>query len=476
MRNKNPSMRQILAIFAFILSQGAITELWGQSTPPVTTTPTPSLVSPPNLPIKATPIKVNISPASKNKNPTKKDDLFLEPVIIQGHQISKALGFRIPQYGVYVAGPDHYAEPIPFQLDEVNEDGDYVLYNSKFFMPMQDNGIFDPNDEIALRGSDIGKRDPLIKWREKPFVYFEVTVLNTLNHQEGTFYIGVFKEQTPPRSKEMLLTYDHEQGIVETSKYIFKFNPKNHVLMDYVYIKSPNDPNKKEKVIENSEFFLIADIKYFFTLKISSKDVITKLNFWKIGPIRLIANVSFFFRLMQMNFDIEMYTEISLFENAVALPTILNSPMDAKSLFRKGSGFYYGLKLSNPEQPWKMNTNITRLSGVDEQKNSPRSLFAKVKDGFILTGSRKNIGFFLEFKPSVSLIKEQAEPFLHYMDNPREWVKARNTNIGIFMDTSNLGEGDYLMDVFMFFDNRNILPQNRAKMVVTEVFVHPWSR
>ncbi len=405
--------------------------------------------------------------------PAESEPVFVQPLLIKGRKIAKVLGFQIQQYGVFVAGKDHFAKPIPFQIDEINDNEDYVLDQSDHFAPMKDNGIFDPNDELVIRGTDLGKKDPLLQWKKKPFMYFEVAITNASTFKKGTIYIGIFKENKPTLSDQKLLTYDHKKGLISTSKYDFKFNPNNHILMDYVYLKEEGKPGRK-KVIENSGFTFIADIKYFFTLKVSSKDLITRLNYWKVGPVRCIAQVSFFFRLLSMDIDIEMYTEVSLFENAVSLPTILNSPVDAKSLFREGSGFYYGLKLADPIDDWKFDTNLLPLKTIKDQKWSNRSTYSILKEGFWLTGNRNNLELFLELKPSTSLIKEKTEPFLHFKDTPRDFLKGSNTNIGIFMDTSNLNEGDYMINVFMFFDTKYKIPKNRGKMIVSGIYTHHW--
>ena len=293
---------------------------------------------------------------------------FPQPVIIKGSKIRKALGFRVSQYGVFVAGKDHYAEPIPFQIDEVNKIGDYVLPKSNGLPPMFDNGIFDDNDELVVRGSDLKKRDPLIRWKSKPSFFFEIIIRNATSKEELAVYLSVDRKKAPQKHPAKLLTYDHKKGIIETSKYRFKFNPKNHMVMDYIYIKDDNSKEKWQRIIDKSQFIFYADIKYFFEIELTANDLITKLNYWKIGPVRVIAQVSFFFRLLSMDIDIEMYTEISMFENAISLPAVLNSPINAKTLFRKGSGFYYGLKFTNGLKEWSLNTNFKKLRSFKKQE------------------------------------------------------------------------------------------------------------
>ncbi len=404
------------------------------------------------------------------KSDVKKVDIstdgFPQPVIIKGSKIRKALGFRVSQYGVFVAGKNHYAEPIPFQIDEVNKIGDYVLPKSNGLPPMFDNGIFDDNDELVVRGTDLRKRDPLIRWKNKPSFFFEIIIRNSTSKEELALYLSVDREKSPPKHPARLLSYDHKKGIIETSKYRFKFNPKNHMVMDYIYIKDENNKEKWQRVIDRSQFIFYADIKYFFEIELTSNDLITKLNYWKIGPVRIIAQVSFFFRLLSMDIDIEMYTEISMFENAISLPAVLNSPIDAKKLFRKGSGFYYGLKFTNGLKEWKFNTNFKKLSSLKSQE-SVGDISDIVKEGYWIQGKRDNWEFFMEFKPSVNLLVNKAVPFLHLGGKPREWLKRHDTNIGIFMDTSGLKEGDYTIAVVMYFDNRLI--QKISPLLVNKV-------
>ena len=53
------------------------------------------------------------------------------PVVITGYKVKYATRFPIPSYRLFRTAKDGSAVAIPFQIDEINEWGDYVLDRGK---------------------------------------------------------------------------------------------------------------------------------------------------------------------------------------------------------------------------------------------------------------------------------------------------------------------------------------------------------
>lgn len=95
----------------------------------------------------------------------------LDPVIVKGAQLERLLGKPIDLLEVYAVHEDEWGL-IPFQVDELNSEGKYVV---------SEDGLLDANDELVVMVSDLGPRTEAadVKAREaagnKDFYALQVT-------------------------------------------------------------------------------------------------------------------------------------------------------------------------------------------------------------------------------------------------------------------------------------------------------------
>lgn len=405
-----------------------------------------------------------ISAAPKEKSPASSGSitiskpfprLFQGPVVLRGSDIKPAINFKLEQYGLYKIGPDGFAVPISFQIDE-KKNGDYIMTQSSGKkLPRTDTGKFDIDDEICFRGRDIGPATYDVKWKTKPSLFWQIIFRNETTKLEGSVLLAVFMRGKPDINNYKALTFDHQRGVIDTNTFVLKFNPKNHILFDSLSVRDADNPGVLHTIFNDSAFMFIGKIRFFFNVYVTEKDLRTELDFWKSGPIRWIGRINIFFKLMGMNLDINMYTELAAFEDAIALPTTMNFPMDAKSMFAKGSGIYYGLKFKKQLRDWKQQTTMVKFTSIGDQSVGMRTVQEKIKDGFWLNANRDEMRFQLKMLICENLVKDGAEPLLHAETNPRDWLEDLNTNVGLFLSTEQLGEGSYKMSFYMRMGNRD---------------------
>ena len=77
--------------------------------------------------------------------------LFSEPIVLTGAMFPKLLGKPIDQIRII----DHTGNAIPFQIDEVTPDNEYVCPMGK--EPNSGNGKLDAADEIVFLRDDAGE-------------------------------------------------------------------------------------------------------------------------------------------------------------------------------------------------------------------------------------------------------------------------------------------------------------------------------
>lgn len=386
--------------------------------------------------------------AADNTNSTSMEQglMGVEPIILKGSKVRTVLGFATERYRMYVPLENGKLRPIPFQIDEIVHDR-YVLDGNS----SKDNGKFDKDDELAFRGVDVAslslKRKAVV-WQQKPSLYWHIDVKNLDTSAKGFVILAVYnKEMPPPITLTPRIHYNAAQSRVETPSFHLRFNKKNKILFDSLKVRDGNNAAIMHEVFNNSYFLFNADIKYLAQIQITSDDLVTELESWKTGPVRWLARVNFFFKMAAVSLNMSMYTEISVSESSISLPTVLESPVDAKSVFNAGSGFYYGLHLAKPHGAWTAATSMEPLLALKKQTRTEMSAEQIEKEGFWISETRNALAFFFKINLGKNLIKRKAETFMQKDRHARGWLKGVKTNVGMFLDTSEIGEGVYKLNV-----------------------------
>ncbi len=395
------------------------------------------------------------------------------PVIIQGFKVRQASRYPIQAYRLF-RSDNGVATPIPFQIDEINQYGDYVLDKGQEVTKNDGNGIFDLQDELVFMGDDVGAISPPKKWPQnnRPNLIFEVRQTFKENPKDpkpktGAVYLGVYFRKPPPLSKKKYVVFDHKNGAVKTSRYLYKFDKKNYLVVNSVDMYSRDKNIEKIPLIDTSTFYLKADLKYFLTFEIHHKDIQSYLEAYKVGPIRSIVRVTFFYRFLKINFELGMYTELSLFSNSVVLPAIMYNPLESEKNLNDGSGFYYGFATTDRPGEYNVETNIPDYNKYIGDKGL-FNLFSKKPDidnRYWLSMTGKDRMMFFEVIPSKEMLKVGNIPYL-YRENlsaaelsaSRKNNKARPlgkspVNLGVYFDLTKFNKGEHRISFRLFFDN-----------------------
>jgi len=394
------------------------------------------------------------------------------PVIVAGFKIRQAARYPIQAYRLF-RSDNGVATSIPFQIDEINQYGDYVLDQGQEVTKNDGNGIFDLQDELAFMGDDVGMVSTPKSWPkgQKPNLIFEIRQTfkdSTPKLKPGAVYLGVYFRKPPPLSKKKYVVFDQLNGAVKTSRYLYSFDKKNYLVVNSVDMYSRSKEPQKIPLIDSSTFYLKADLKYFLTFEIHHKDIQSYLEAYKVGPIRSIVRVTFFYRFLKINFELGMYTELSLFSNSVVLPAIMYNPLDSETNLNDGSGFYYGFATSDNPSTYDIKTNIPDYNKYIGNK-SLFDMFSKkpkVESRYWLSMTSKDRMMFFEVIPSKDMLKHDNIPYL-YRENTsskelrasRENTKAQPlgkspVNLGVYFDLTKFNKGEHRISFRLFFDNQ----------------------
>ena len=390
------------------------------------------------------------------------------PIIIKAKDIPRAARYPTRFYRLYRSSHTGEATPIRFQIDEVNELGDFVLDKGKKPNNNTSNGYFDNLDELSLMGDDVGPIVKPKKWPEnkKPHLLFEITLKNdgksVSDYNSGAVYLGIFFSSPPPLAKDKYVVFDLANDVVRTSRYEYFFDKKNYLVVKNIDMM--DSKKERKRMVDSSTFFMKADLKYFLTVDANHRSVNSNLEAYKIGPVRTIVRVNFFYSFMSLNFEVGMYTEVSFFSNSVILPAVIYNPIDGVKNLNDGSGFYYGFALNRSPDEFNFSTNMEEafskkvgLFSLLERKQKHKTFWAS------LIG--KDSMMYVELRPSQSMLKEENVPFVFIDKKSSDQLQGRDNNkalplgqspvnMALYFDLTRFSKGEHLMAFQLFFENK----------------------
>ena len=359
------------------------------------------------------------------------------PIILPARIIRAVQYHPINMYRVFRTGPDGSAIPIPFQIDERDHYGDFILPKGKNPNTQFSNGIFDGIDELSIMGNDVGPVKQPTKWAfKKPAILYQL--LLTKGKQRGAIYVGAYFTSPPPLSPARYVSFNLRNAEIRTSKYRYLFDNDNYLVVRGVDILSKKAP--VQSLLESSTFYLKTDFKYFITLEINQGDISSELDAYMVGPIRAIARVNFNYSVLKLNFDLGMYTEVSFFSNSVILPAIIDNPLDGPKTLNEGSEFYYGFNLRQNPKNLTIETNMPayRQKSFFDFLNSKKNVS---KDKYWVTAKTDDYMVYLEMIPSKQMQADGAIPSFFLEQTDTEVINKRSR------DPAPLGEARVNMAV-----------------------------
>lgn len=396
------------------------------------------------------------------------------PIIIQAKKLKDISDYPIRNYRLYRLGQAGEAVPIPFQIDEVNKIGDYVLNEGPQNNLKTADGIFSELDELSFMGDDVGDIGAPKKWPDNkvPEILYELRLSPPMGKEglkDGAIYIAIFMQNPPPAVDQKYVVFDMNNGEVTTSRYKYRFDKKNYLVVNGVDMKGKEGMNAPDvPLIESSTFYAKCDMKYFLTVQVNHRSVNSRLEAFKSGPIRTIVRVTFFYNFLKLNFEVGMYTEVSFFSNSVILPAIIYNPLDGIKSLNKGSGFYYGFALTDSPRKYQFDTNMRPYQELMESQSSLLNFLKKdtpVEKDYWASLIGEDRMMYVMLKPSQSMLQDKNVPFYYVSEKDGRELRSRNNNemkplldspvnLGLYFDLTRFREGEHFMSFQLFFENK----------------------
>lgn len=388
------------------------------------------------------------------------------PIVVKGKALALAFGWPVTSYRLLRTDAEGRATVIPFQIDEVNGHGEYLLPQGPRPNLPVDRGLLDGLDELVFMGNDVGSLAlPKAYPGDTPDAVFRIVCRDATGQPRGAVYLGRYgtRQRLPSLAPQTYVVFEQPQQTIVTSRYRYTFDGDNYLVMKGFAANDPMNPAAaQEPVIQSSTFYLKADLSYFLTFEANHRSIDSRLEAFKTGPIRVIVRVDFYYTLLKLQIDVGMFTEVSFYSNSVELPAVFYSPIDGRESLEVGSNFYYGFQLVANPGSYRLASNMQRWPQPRRpfwsrhQANLPEVFWAGLYNDHHM--------IYLEVTPSRQLLANGVQPFLYLQERSGAAVSKVDhdeiapiekapVNAGLVFDLTKFAAGDNLMGFRIFFDH-----------------------
>ncbi|MDP3936588.1 MAG: hypothetical protein Q8R92_00445 [Deltaproteobacteria bacterium] len=403
-----------------------------------------------------------------------------DPVVIKGEQLPAFLGSTEDKMRVF-AKRDGKLRPIPYQMDERNQWGEFVLHHGKRVVPDEDSGEYDENDELVFITRDLGAKAPKSEWPTGTKEAFEVEVTDPLTSDKAYAYVMLYETASaaPAPSTVDYVTYEQKGGgLIRATNYEIGWL-KSSSGLDYnhlVVTKEAGGDNinhfdkLKIRVLQNLRRFLTLGLSP--RLDRSEENFLVKVYGYRDGPVRVL-------RVMKVNLQLVWKLPApGATVNYVFYPEWMEIPVPINLPF-KPTWAFYDLELDtshdydfDPKAGVKVYSSKTDRWDVVDGKMSPEETAVnkeEVKGTYAgYDGSAAGVGsaFFTIRAPKSFPVKilglylddpeDGLEPEYYEGDgnkkNRTEWIKGSSFLGGYrFIDWEGVSKGIHTVYYYQFY-------------------------
>lgn len=343
---------------------------------------------------------------------------------------------------------------VPFQLDPVDDDGFLVFFKDRTYVnePIQKNDVVIFNVDLFGKKTDLRKH-PLPCKSSNVFQLYDLT---------GRKYAYLASCDEPQQSEIFVnqVQYNEKEDFLESEAYRYKFNNNNYMLFKEISYRG--EDQQLSPVAWDSDMLIRADVKRFFTMRFDSKDIISRMEDSRLGPVANLARVSFFLKILFFKIRMSLNTDVGFFKESGHIPMMINIPINSSEYLNPKSGILYSWQQS-PEgklestdkelptlDPGLVGEGFQKLgeAGLKHCRGSQCEYKYQVNiRGRVLSmnlGIKKELvarGFFPMYVSDVSQFSKDMD-----WGEPYEKMKGRS---GLYFEVSGLPKGGHPWDFWM---------------------------
>jgi hypothetical protein len=364
---------------------------------------------------------------------------FSQPIVLNGAMLRDMCS--TPITSLRLCTSDRI--PVPFQIDELTENGNYICDKGNEPNADSSNGIFDSRDEIVFLFEDCGTSDTLPGTNAPGIFYHRITVGDSEKR-----FVFITNDTSLPLSTKQYIAYDHKRQFVKTPYYFAQFSP------DRFHFTSAGiwDSDKKDYEILTRELRVTILLKALWGLipiRYTEDNLVCIVKNYKAGAIRLIRGGDFHLRLGLGIKGSRAYVHQLCYPQVVKVPVNVHVPVKFSTFFKdayiemspvivRNAGYVFNA----PAVP--LSDSITSVAVCDTVvRSNPNNKFYSVTNG------SKGYGWILDAKIKDDYLKGSG--YLIRKPSPRD---SASVEYGFRMTVVDLPKGHYEINNWVSFPSR----------------------
>lgn len=378
-------------------------------------------------------------------------EIFAEPIVVKGEMIKELCGKPISS--IRLCNINY--EPVPFQIDEITANGNYICPQGEEPNSDSSNGTLDYLDEIVFLSEDCTSKinDSTIA-EKNGYTYFPIKII------QDQIIRFVFASCDPDvkLSGKRYIEYDHEKQFVKTPYYYAQFGINRfHFTKAGIFDKEKenyfNLTNQLSVTIYLRALWGLIPVHY------DEDNLICIVKKYKTGPVRLIRGGNFHLNLGLGIKGSHAYVNQICYPQIVKVPVNVHVPIRFRNFFSKAyiemcpvikmnEKFSFAIPEANFSEKIQNGDKIDTLIPVN-----PNNEYMTVSNGKI------GYGWILSAKINNNYIKESG--FVFRRPSARN---SQSIDCGYRMMIKDLPKGTYEINNWVLFSrelNQNLLNMSR---------------
>lgn len=368
---------------------------------------------------------------------------FSEPIVMTGTMVPEILNKPISLIRII----NSQGNALPFQIDEITKDGEYVCPQGERPNTSEGNGKLDLQDEIVFLWEDADSSVPLdffnqnaaIKNRRFPILLYH-------KNERKVVYCTV--DSSIPLSRNHYIDYDHQKQRIITPYFYAQFAPDRFSFIE-AGIKDTN----------NHLVNLVKELRIEITLKAlwglltigyTEDNIICLVKRYKIGSVRLIRRGDFHLNLGLGVKGSRAIVNQLCYPQVVKAPVYIHLPFRFNTFFKEAwiemtpvvqkvtDGFEFSIPEHKISFPFSSAKKLDTIIYVNPNKG-----FTTVDNG------TEGYGWILQTDMADSLLSGSG--YVYHKPTLRKGL----IDCGYRLTVNNIPKGFYLITNWVVFSNRS---------------------
>ena len=361
-------------------------------------------------------------------------------VQVEGSTLDSLQGLSIGELAL-LAHRGGAFEAIPFQIDERDPEGEWVLTHGLEAGTDVDDGAVDANDLLLFMAADVGGRATTAPPARAGL---ELGVHDPITGARGWVYL-VPSPGAPPRSDRRYVSLETSTDSIESEFYGLTFSRKIPISLAYLTLHLGDPPrNLVDRLKVRGQAILFGLIEW----SIDEEDMRSVPTGYLPGPIRAIRRVR-----NQIHFGMGLespllYFDTVYYRDSIYLPVKLHAPFEGQLVLVESAANAYVDFRGPPGWGLKVpGAGTIQLDG--ETSPDERRVLDDPASSFVIVGPKASLYVRMILDESLP----EVVPYLHLVDSadladPPEEDPGQRPSIGVrFTRLETLSEGTHDIDV-----------------------------